>query len=450
MRGIFSVKSTGKMTAILAAALIVTTACGNGGSSSSPTSTVGVDASPQAGATAEPTKNISLKVLMHASWYQAGMEAVVKDAATKGFDLQIEKVAEGEQGDNLIKTRFATQDKPDILMYYTGQAQISQLGDPADNFVLQDGQEWMKNFDAKAWTGAMDVDGKFYGGPYQGINAGVVLYNKKLFQSLNLQVPTTYDDLLKVSDTILKAGKTPVYFAGKDAWTLQLPAFQAVATPEYLGIVKGINDNTAKFGDLENFKNGLKQMDDLKSKGYINETFLSDTYDNAQKALATGEVGMFYMATWVMSDIAKKFPDQVNDIGAFMMPMEDGKSHLALFNPNSIYIVKGENQDAAQKFMNYFESIETQNIFFSNEGGIPAIKGVTETKLTPAELDSKTLVDEGKGVVNFGTGFKYSYGSPDSYIQDFMAGGKTIDQVMDAMQKEFVKNAKAKDDPKFQ
>ncbi|HEY0827836.1 MAG TPA: extracellular solute-binding protein, partial [Bacilli bacterium] len=381
--------------------------------------------------------------------------AVLKDAAEKiGVEVELEKVPEGADGDNLVKTRFATNDLPDLLFYYAGLNTQHGIGKPADILVSQDDQPWIANFDTNNWKGVMDAEGLFYGAPLGGISVGVVLYNKKVFESLNLKVPTTMEEFWAVSEAIKKGGKTPVFLSGKDSWTLQLPALISMARPSQIDFLKKLYAGEATYHDFTIQKKGLTFLKNVIDKGYVNKDFLSDTYDNAQKALAEGSAGMYVMATWVMPDISTKFPDQVNDIGAFIMPFDGTDSDVGgVFPPNAVYVVKGKNQEAAQRFLNYFASLEAQNLYFSVEGGIPAMKGVTQAKVTPAEADAQKMVDAGRiasFAYNLGPGYPiYAAGDFAAFSQDVAAGGKTPDEVMEAQQKEFVKNAKAANDPNF-
>lgn len=451
-------KSTGLATTALLSAMLIASGCGNNGNNeTSPSASASPSASPAASQGASPSasesaapEKVTLKAVAHASWIKGGMEAVVKDAAEKaGITLEIEKIAEGNDGDNLIRTRFSTGDQPDVLFYYSVASELAKLGNPAELFAAQEDQPWFANFDANAWKGSMDVGGTFYGAPYGGAQGGVVFYNKKVFSDLGLQPPKTMDEFYAVAEALKGAGKIPVYLAGKDAWTLQLPPMITGASSNYLDLVGQINQNKAKLTDMTDLKSGIDFMLDLKEKGLINKNFLSDTYDSAEKAIATGEAGMYIMASWMMSDIVAKYPDNVNDLGAFILPSADGNPRLPVFAPNAVYVVKGKNQEAAQRFVNYFESLETQDLFFGNEGGIPAIKGVSKTSLTPAELDVKALLEQVSGKPAFAAGLLYGAGDFASLLQDSMAGGKSPDQVLEAMQKEFEKNAKVKEDPNF-
>ncbi|MCD9023150.1 ABC transporter substrate-binding protein [Cohnella silvisoli] len=397
-----------------------------------------------------------LKVLGHATWFKSGWNALVKDAALHGFELEVETVPDTPSGNDLIQTRFATRDTPDILLYFPGIL-LRDFGPPSELFVKQEDQPWMANLDKDAWAGALDdaetPDGLvrgYYAVPYWGSNGSVILYNKKVFKAYSLNIPKTYAEFLHICETLKQMNVTPVYYSGKDAWTLQLLVFNAASKRGYHVLVDKINANQAKFTEYVNFKRGLEVMLELKNKSYINADYLSGTYDSAQKALATGKAGMYPMATWVMNDISEKYPDQVNDIGAFILPFDGDETDVVpVFAPYGMFVPKGKNQEAAQKFVNYFASIDTQNLYFAHEGGIPALKGVVQKKLTPAEADVKRDMDAGRSLANWQYAMKYNSGDLPAYIMDVLVGGKTTEQVLSAMDKEFAKDAKANGDPIF-
>ncbi|MEF2244733.1 ABC transporter substrate-binding protein [Paenibacillus sp. IITD108] len=395
-----------------------------------------------------------INMLGHTTWFVQGMEAVIPVAKENGFELVIEKVPEGEDGANLMKTRFATNDKPDILFYQNGISTNHGFGTPGDVFVDQEGQPWMDNFDKSAWKNMMDTfeDGKWYGAPYGGTDMGVVIYNKKVFADLNLEIPTNMDQFWTVSEKIKEAGITPIYFSGQDAWTTQLPVLISSASKQGLELIPQINENKAKMTEWEDRKFGMDFIVEAVNKGLANADILSSTYDNAQKALTSGEAAMYHMASWVMNEIVAKYPEGVENLGSFVMPYKGGGEDLAaIWAPKSMYIVKGPNQEAAQKFVNWFLQPEVQDIFFANQGGIPTIKGVTKTSLTPAELDAKAYLDEGRaiGYTPYPLLHNANANLPNYTQELFVKGGRTTTELLEAMQKDLEVDAKAKGDSNF-
>src|SRR4051812_36601342 len=118
MRGITARKSL--VSIVLVMAMILFVACGTKKEAveesvkpAASTAAAATDApkATEAPVSEKPLEKVKLKAIMHASWAKDGLTAVLKDAAEKvGIELEIEKVPEGSDGDNLIKTRFATHD----------------------------------------------------------------------------------------------------------------------------------------------------------------------------------------------------------------------------------------------------------------------------------------------------------------------------------------------------
>jgi raffinose/stachyose/melibiose transport system substrate-binding protein len=396
-------------------------------------------------------KPVTLTAVMNTDYYKSGIIEVMKKLTKDtGITLKIEKIPSGEQCNLIVATKFATGNVPDVLFYYSDGAQFKPLG--LENFVEQSGQPWMKNYDMNAWKAGMSLNGAFYAAPYWGQNVSGMLYNKKVFKNLGLKVPQSYTELVAACKKIRAAKIDPIFLSGKDGWTNMIYSWCTATQGLDFAVVNKINTNKSKYVDLKNLVGGLSQQLELMKKGYCNKNVLSATYDQAQKALATGTAAMYCMGTWVMTDIATKYPKEANDIGFFPVPyIGGGKDVVGSFTPNAIYVVRGPKQADAQRFVNYFESVPVQNTYFSVEGGIPTIKGVTKTKLTPAELEAKSYVDKGRASLVFSIGFKYGWGDYGALCQDVLAGTKTPLQAIQAADAEFQKNAKAAvpTDPNF-
>ncbi|RKP49940.1 carbohydrate ABC transporter substrate-binding protein [Cohnella endophytica] len=422
---------------------------GNNGGNAQPSNSSESAETPAPSASQEPMK---LTIIGHGSNFTTGWEAVLADAKTKGFEIQVEKLPEGSQGDDIVKTRLATKELPDILLNYSGQANIMGNGNPDELYVDLSNQAWVQNLNLDTWGSSFAYQGKVVGAPFQGSQVMAMFYNKKVFESAGVNVPTTYEEFLATCDAIAKAGKTPVFLPGKDPWTLQFSTLFSTAQKDSTEIAGKLNQNQMKFAEYQDFKAGLDVLKEIVDKGYGSKDPFAHGYDDAEKALANGDAAMFMMGAWFMTDIVKKYPDKVNDIGAFAMPIPGGKTPTVAVSPSvALYAMKGtKNQTSAEKFIEYFESIDTQNIFFGAEGGIPEITGVSKLTLTPAEMEAKAIVDAGNGFVNYqGSGLNYAGGDFPSLSADIVGGKKTPQQVLEAMDKEFVKQAKIKNDPNF-
>lgn len=446
-----SVAAIASMTMMLAA-------CGNNNSNSNsntPSSgnesaSAPQDNAPASSGSTDSEAPIKLRFVGHGSNFTTGWEAVMADAKKKGFDIEVEKLPEGQPGDDIIKTRLATKEYPDILLDQAGASMLTR-GNPDELFVDMSNQKWVQNLNLDTWGRAFTYNGKVVGAPFQGAQTMGVFYNKKVFEKLGLSVPTTYDAFLAVCDAIAKAGITPVYLPGKDPWTLQMPALFSTSQKDSADIADKLNANQMRMTDYADLRLGLDTLKDIIDKGYGSKDPFAHGYEDAQKAIAMGETGMFMMGAWITTDIKKKFPDKVDDLGIFPMPFPGGKTPTINVSPSvALYIMKGKNEEGALKFMDYFESIDTQNIFFGAEGGTPEIRGVTNVTMTEPEKEAKAVVEAGNGFVNFqGAGLKYVADIFGDLCAELAAGKKTTQQVLEAMDKELIKQSKLKGDPNF-
>ncbi|WP_373231211.1 ABC transporter substrate-binding protein [Cohnella sp.] len=447
-----------KALSIIAAVLLASislTACGAGGSKSSESSNPGASASTDMTSTAETNsapKEITM--LMFTDWYKPGIQAVEKDindnADKLGFKLNIEKIAGGQQGEDLYRARAAANELPMLIAHYGISTGLKDLG--GFERFQEVGGDWTKDIPEAIMESYIDSEsGKVYGIPFDSINVSGVFYNKKVYEKLNLSVPKTYAEFLANCEKIKAAGITPIYLSAKDTWTVNLFDgegwhMEKESQPEF---VAKLNNNKAHFTDYTGFKNAIQKQKELLDKGYFQKSYLADGYDGAHKALVDGTAAMVVNATWMMDEIKAKFPDQASDIGAFRVPFDDNNK-VSIFTPFTLSATdKFEDKELLKKFIDYFTSQAAQQKFFDAQGGISYQKGVTSS-LLPAQADLKAYVDQGGGSNYWAINLKYdAVSDSNNYILDYFTGGKTLDEVITAMDTVFAKSAKAKGDPNW-
>jgi raffinose/stachyose/melibiose transport system substrate-binding protein len=441
------------LSAALACMITVSaTACSSGQNVSSAGST--------ATGSSTGSKDIkTLSLLMYTDWYKDGWKALEKYIADNpteaGFKLDIQKIAGGSQGDQVIETKFASDDLPDLLETYNPQW-VEANANGLDKLVDLTGIGSYSEYDDKLMDGAYKYKGKLYGMPIDsGVLSGM-FYNKKVFQELNLTVPKTWNELLSVCGKIKSSGKniTPVFYSAKDEWTVQvlplvgLSEDQVASGLNHTDFMGKINKDQIHFADCKNFTNLVGKGKELIDKGYINKTYLSDTYDNAQAALANGKAAMYPLGTWVMDQIVSKYPDKVNDIGAFALPTESGKGLVNRWIPYCLSVTtKCSDVEAGKKAVNFIASSKAQQIYADAQPGIYMNTKTSVKKLSSAARDLVKVLSDGKSVRDFEELVKYSYGDFGQYMLSFYTGTyKSASDVTKAMDTQMSKNAQAKGD----
>lgn len=159
------------LTSVMALSMV---GCGQQGAHSSKSS----DPSPNA------TNDVkTVTVLTFTEWYKDGWKAlesyVNENSQELGFKLDIQKIAGGSQGEDVVKARFATGDLPDIIQTY-GAKWIDTQVNALDKIVDMGSLSSESEYDAATLEeGGYRYDGKLYGMPIDTTNLLGVFYNKK-------------------------------------------------------------------------------------------------------------------------------------------------------------------------------------------------------------------------------------------------------------------------------
>ncbi|HHW47883.1 MAG TPA: extracellular solute-binding protein [Clostridiaceae bacterium] len=395
----------------------------------------------------------TLTVMCHASWVKQGPQAVFDMVASRpelGAKLELEKVPEGDSGEQVIQARFAAGEVPDILWWQAAAYVNTKI--KAEQFIDLKG-DWMNDYPADALaTPSYTVDGKLIVAPFGSTDIFGMLYNKRVFAEAGVEVPKNWDELLDACEKLKAKGVIPVYYSGKDAWTLQI--FPLAAAPretkniDPTTLAANMNVNKTKWVDLHLIEDAIAKAKELVDKGYVQKTFLSDTYVQAQNALLDGTSAMYPMNTWLAADLQKISPEKYNDIGFFNIPF-DGDDKGVSGNPSGFLVpAKGENVELAKSIVFFMISKEAMTEYFRVMPGIPFIKGI-EVNLTGLQKDALDLVNAGMTSPSFSDYTIYTKGPLEKYMQDLLVGAKTPRQVCEELDNDFAKQAKAKGDPNW-
>jgi raffinose/stachyose/melibiose transport system substrate-binding protein len=425
---------------IVASALALTTVVAlTGCSSSTGTSTAGTAAasSPAASTGASTASaaqsNVTLKLLWPSSNPVEGVKAEIAAFEKKtGIKTDIELTASGSELDNIVKSRIATNDLPDILLYNCGSL-LSPLN-PASNFLDLTNESFMQNLDDN-YKKAVTVDGKQYGIPGQEVSAGCVVYNKKVYQQLGISVPKTWKEFIANCDKIKASGKTAVLGSNKDSWTSQL-----MVLGDYYNVEKSnpnfANDytaNKAHYSDTPAALRGFEKLSQLKSSGYLNKDYMSVSYNDAEKMIAEGDAANWFITLQSLGDISTKYPDKINDIDIFPIPSDDEKTNgFTVWEPMTFYFSKSSDKTEAMKqWASFMVSNEALTAYAGAEKlyGPYAIKGAQlPSDVIPAVKTLQSYINAGNDTAALE--FKSAVKGPNlaNICVECMSGQKTAAQ----------------------
>lgn len=292
----------------------------------------------------------------------AQAEAVVKAFTEQHPDvtIKLEQRPGGSEGDNIIKTRLSTGAMNHLFIYNTGS--LFQAIDPQRNLVPLTDEEYVDGLD-EVFTGTVTAGDDVFGVPFGAAMGGGVLYNKKVYERLGLEIPLTWADFMANNAKVKAAGIAPVIQSYQETWTSQLFVlgdFHNVMAvdPDW---AEKYTANQVKYAEQPALR-GFEHLQEVHEAGYMNEDFASAELVDGLRLLATGEGAHYPILTAVIAQIAQNHPDQLNDIGFFALPGDDAETNgLTMWTAAGVYIPKtteGAELEAAKEFIAFIASAE--------------------------------------------------------------------------------------------
>jgi len=281
-------------------------------------------------------------------------------AKNSDIDVKVEARPGGAEGDNIVKTRLSTGDMADVFLYNSGS--LFQAINPRQNLVPLTNEPFMANVQ-ETYRPVVSVGSDVYGVPATTAMGGGVLYNKKVYAQLGLQVPTTWDQFMANNAKVKAANITPVIQTYQTTWTSQLfvlADFHNVMAADAWWAEK-YTANKVKYAGRPAIQ-GFEHLQQVHQRGYLNKDFASATLENGLRMVATGKGAHYPMLTDPVATIVRSFPEQAKDVGFFALPGDQATTNgLTLWMPNAAYIptsTTGAKLDAAKKFLAFLASPE--------------------------------------------------------------------------------------------
>lgn len=438
------------ISVLLSAAVIMTVIAGCGTKDSTKTSdTTTGDTKSTVASTETPAKAVNLTYM---TWdyadRKASTDSFIQNVKDK-FNITIELLNfPTDQYQATAKTRLSANDIPDLVSVHRILDDLTLYGYKlkADTFADISDIEAISEFMPEV-VDARKIDGKLYYEPIS-INALGVLYNKKVFNDLNLTIPQNIDEFTAVLDKIKAAGIVPIGGGFKDSWTTQIIPFQAVG--QY--VMANDADNMKKMwtGELKwsspEFKKALQLQLDFAKKGYFAENFLGSDVNTASALVANGKAAMLICGNWQYTAI--KAANEDADIGFFAAPLNANGEKLAMCTDanGGICINAGsKNLKAAKDALNYYLSKENQTLVINEVKGVPVNKGVIlEDPFAKDIVAAMATASVLPTFSYFSSSFKPAAitFAPDKEFQGLLANSGTVEDLVKRMDGEIEKALK--------
>ncbi len=263
-----------------------------------------------------------------------------------------------------VRASLTTDKAPDLYTWWSGyrMEDIVKAGGAAD---LTD--VWKKYIDSGEYTqdvaNAFAFDGKVYAVPLLTAN-WVVYYNMKVFKDNGLTPPTTWDEFMKINETLKAKGITPLAMTISGRWPAFIVFEEMVLRTAGPDFYNKLMAGEAKYTDPE-VVTAMNLWKDLIAKGYFSDpgigfgTAENDLLPYFQK----GEIAMIPIGDWYSATLTGGGMKPGEDYGAFIMPNQNPDLPPALFFEAGPLLVgeKSPNKEDAKKAVDWWMSVPAQD-----------------------------------------------------------------------------------------
>lgn len=385
-----------RMIALISTMLVTAlTGCSSAASNNSPANNGGSGAKPE-----------TLRIAMGSPG-----EGLIKVWETIGKEFEAQhqgiKVEFSYQDDDTYQTiglpnLLSGKNAPDLYFEWAGQRLQTRVTDGyAADITEQLQSSGLKDMFAEGTFNGMVIDDKTYMIPTAGDVTNVIFYNKTVFNDLGLQPPATWEEFLKVCETIKQAGITPLVIGNSDLWTAGNWVAHIIsrvvgeeAYSEAMQLKQPFNS--------PDFVKAYGYVQELWDKGYINENVTAASDSEADMLFLNGSGAMHPIGSWLAPTAVEETPEL--ELGYFNTPaIPDGKGNQdsvigvlngMVVNKNSRLI------DEAIEFMKLYSSAESSKKL-TGAGAVPITKdGIDKETMLPLSLELNDLMENAPALVS--------------------------------------------------
>jgi len=279
----------------------------------------------------------------------------------KGVEIIYNLEMPDENSAQLLRTRFASEEGIDVfschaindLPEYTKAGYTEDLS--SQPFVNQ-------MFDTI--KPVVTIDGKVRAVPLESLFWGIV-YNKEIFDKLNIKPALTISELKENIKKIKAAGYTPFLLAYKDQWIPQLLLPLTVGgflNSEYPDFIDKMNKGQGSFADIKKF---FTIMDLVNANGNKRPLDIDANLGNVE--FASGKYAMYVQGPWMAQGFLEQ--DENFEFGVAPLPLNDNPETAQINIAVSTCLCvnpKSENKEVALALINYILDKNDSNAFYES------------------------------------------------------------------------------------
>lgn len=253
-------------------------------------------------------------------------------------------------------------------------------------------------------------DGHWVAAPVNMHRPHWVWASAKLFEELELSMPTSWDEFFAAADKLKEAGHVAVAMGGQ-AWQ-EATAWEAVVlsiSPElYQKAIIEADDEALRSADIVKSFEIMRQI-----RGYVDDNFAGRDWNLATAMVINGEAGMQIMGDWAKGEVVNAGLTPGKEILCGVVPGTQGSF---LFNTDffAMFDVGDDKKQAQLNMASSAMSVNFQETFNLAKGSIPARTDVPGDKFDDcAKKSMADLAEATEAGTLFGS-LAHGHGQPAS------------------------------------
>lgn len=363
--------------------------------------------------------------------------------ADTGVDVTYTGVA--TDGATVLSTRVEGGDPPDIAFLPQPGLMIDLVARDALVDIDSALGDLIDDNYAQVWRDLGTVDGTLYGVWFKGANKATVWYDVAAFEAAGVEPPSTWDDWVAASQTLVDAGAGAISVGGADGWTLsdwfENVYIRTAGTDNYDALFTGElswEDQTVK--DALDVL-GLILNEDFMNGGSAN-ALQTGFVDSVTDVFTAGEAAVVYEADFVAGVILGETTAVAGTgFDFFDFPSIDG-SPAAVVGGGDV-AVTFTGTDAALAFMEYLAGPESAEIWAA-QGGFSSMNQKVDTSVYPDDItrraadalaSAELFVFDGSDLVPAALGATGGAGIWGA-LQEWLADQGNVDAILAQLQTE--------------
>jgi raffinose/stachyose/melibiose transport system substrate-binding protein len=385
-------------------------------------------------------EEIELNIMMSFPQFMDQWETYADQFEKKMLDEENLKVKvnlempSSDQYESILQARLSGNDAPDLFTLHSNN--ISTYNKAGHLTDLSNEPFTEKLFENVKKT--ITHDGEILVVPIES-QAWGVLYNKKIFNELNLKAPETLNELEKITETLKQNGYTPFLLAYQEQWVPQLMTALTLGGKVSGEVPDWVERMYAGEGSYEEMRDIFGPIDLIMKNGTDRAMELGSELGAAD--FANGKAAMFVQGTWASGTIMQTNPDM--ELGVFPLPINNNKANtLVNLSTSTTLAVHPDSKvkDVALKFANYVLDDNDSSALFESTRFNP-IATIHNYETDSWVTDAYQYVEEGRSYQDLVLPQAVTE-EQGKLLQEYYVGTVTKDQFIKRMDEVFAEAVK--------